>query len=249
MSLPMPLVEVLEDEDLRLTGEHPPSDRRWALQPWEIIDARVLARELAGYFGPDAPEKIRGWESASAYDPEYKNVVANEVNTILARLAHEQRWLFQLPGFAAARKAPYTDLGPARDKPIGMPFTTSIDNWSTIFFKDSVRPAADVRYGQLIDRFHSRAKIGKPRTALSISGGHPQRDVRPRGHSTARTSEDPRQIRLHLYRLRRRLHRKLALFMDAAGPVGNPRGLRAPFQRTGRTSQSRIRSCPTSARF
>src|ERR1043165_3699089 len=58
----------------------------------------------------------------------------------------------------------------------------------------------------------------RARRVLHLRRRHPQRHLRPRHHPGPRRRPDPRQVPLPLHRLRRRLHRKLAVVVGAPSP-------------------------------
>lgn len=172
MSLPKSLVEVLEEEDLRLYGRDGAlAGRRWELLPEEITDGRGLARALSEYLQADAPDEIRDWAKAHGHDVRYKAAVANEVNAILERLASTPQWLFDHLRFRGTRKPPFDKLGAANAEPDRDAIYNINRRIFDVLFDEWVKPAADTRYAALVTRFHERASKGNPRTAFCISGG------------------------------------------------------------------------------
>jgi Patatin-like phospholipase len=169
-TLPLPLAHMLEEEYVRLYGsEEEPLERRWSLQPEEILDARLLARKLAEALGSRTPANLAAWRTASGHDPVYRTAIAEEINVLLSAIA-PARWLFEDEAFKETKKAPYTQLGKATTFEPGAVFNLNREMFDRLY-SDFVRRAADMRYAEIIRRIHARAKKGQLRTALSISGG------------------------------------------------------------------------------
>lgn len=167
-SLPLPLAQVLADENARLYGDDAPGKQRWILRVDEIVDARALAQKLANRMA-SPPENIARWREENGHDPEYRQRVAGEVNDIFESLA-PTRWLFEHEAFADAKQDPYTNLRRATQFDPDDVFNLNREIFDGLF-PDEVRSAADVRFQEVVKRIHARAKGGTLRTALAISGG------------------------------------------------------------------------------
>ena len=167
-SLPLPLAHVLADEDARLFGDPGPRERRWHLREEEIVDARVLAQKLATRL-ENPPERISRWREESSHAAEYRKEIADEINALLESIAPD-RWLHEHAAFGDADREPYSELRVASSFDPDEVFNLNRQMFDQLFVHE-VRAAADLRFAELIAHIHERARNGKPRSALAISGG------------------------------------------------------------------------------
>ncbi len=168
-SLPLSLAHVLADEDARLYGDGQPHERLWLLRDVEVLDARMLAQNLAQRMGENAPENIARWREESGHDPAYRKRIIDEINALLTSIA-PKRWLFQYKAFEDAEEKPYSDLRDAEFFDPDEVFNLNREMFDRLF-RNQVGAAADIRFKDLVAGIHERARKGTKRSALALSGG------------------------------------------------------------------------------
>src|SRR5260221_41344 len=168
-SLPLSLAHVLADEDARLYGDGQPHERLWLLRDVEVLDARMLAQNLAQRMGENVPENIARWREESGHDPAYRKRIIDEINALLTSIA-PKRWLFQYKAFEDAEEKPYSDLRDAEFFDPDEVFNLNREMFDRLF-RNQVGAAADIRFKDLVAGIHERARKGTKRSALALSGG------------------------------------------------------------------------------